>query len=171
MFDGDLFNASFYVSVHDEGDIPDLGKMELVVAEIIVNDLETALVKGEGLEEALSLEAEPAILFALGFSSSEGAEIGEEAITFVLKGLGVDIVQFWMLFFQSEKRVLYFIAIGLFLMLQVFEELVVDESALFQRPQELVLLLFGWVETEGVGAKHAEEEIFLFISRRLLPDE
>ena len=68
VLDGDLLDSSFDFSMHNERKIANLSEMELVIAKVVVKDFEAALIVGEGLEEALSLEAKLAILLAFGFS-------------------------------------------------------------------------------------------------------
>ena len=158
MFDGDLLDCPFNLSVEDKRNIANLGKMELVIAEIALEYLEAALVISKSLEEAFSFEAKLAVPLAMGFSSFESFEIGKEAVVFVLQDFGIDIGEFRMLLLEIKKRMLKFTAVGAFLFLQTFEKLVVGEAALIQCPEQFLFLFFCGIEAKFVGANHQQEK-------------
>jgi len=59
--------------------------MEKIVSRISLDDFEAALVICESLEEAFSLEAEPANLFALFLALRQGFQVEEKFGILVLK--------------------------------------------------------------------------------------
>jgi len=151
------FDLAAYRAVIDQLDGADLRETDTLV----MGDAETRLRKGEGVIAPLPFEAGEATLLGLrSDTTEEGFERQINAYRHILQHLGMHAIKGGSLLFQGRKSRLLLVECqalaSLFVdFLALFQQVVIQPTALFEGLVELVKVLLGGVDAIAKHFTHA----------------